>query len=120
MERWLLLVLLLLLLLLLMLLLLLLMPFHGQCVADCLTGLDVGTGVRSRRQAGAGSSSRLPCYLDSLGTGNGEGVGKNDLVYGRGVGWVLLGVGTDNYDTLRLLLRLRLLVGRGYRGCWST
>lgn len=97
--------------------LLLLMPFHGQCVADSLTGL--GIGVRSRRWAGAGSSSRLPCYLDSLGTRNGGGVGKNDLVYGRGVRWALLGVGTDYDDTLLLLL-LRLLVGSGYCGCWST
>lgn len=105
---------------LLLLVLLLLMPFHGQCVADSLTGLDLGVGVGSWRRAGAGSSSRLPCYLDSLGTGNGRGVGKNDLVYGRGVSWVLLRVGTDYYDTLRLLLRLRLLVGSGYRGCWST
>lgn len=107
MERW-------------LLLMLLLMPFHGQCVADSLTGLDLGIGVRSRRRAGGGSSSGLPCYLDSLGTGNGGGVGKNDLVYGRGVGWALLGVGTDYYDALRLLLRLRLLVGSGYQGCWST
>lgn len=103
-----------------MLLLMLLVPFHGQCVADSLIGLDLGTGVRGRRWAGAGSSSRLPCYLDSLGTGNGGGVGKNDLVYGGGVGWALLGVGTDYYYTLCLLLRLRLLVGRSYRGCWST
>lgn len=97
---------------------LLLMPFHGQCVADSLIRLDLGIGVRSRRRAGAGSSSRLSGYLDSLGTGNGGGVGKNDLVYGRGVGGVLLGVGTDYYYTLRLLLRL--LVGISYRGCWST
>lgn len=104
----------------LLLILLLLMPFHGQCLADSLTGLDLGIAVRSWRRAGARSSSRLPCYLDSLGTGNGGGVGKNNLVYGRGVGWALLRVGTDYYDTLRLLLRLRLLVGSGYRGCWST
>ena len=97
---------------------LLLMPFHGQCVADSLISLDLGSGVIDRRWAGAGSRSRLPCYLDSLGTGNGRGVGKNDLVYGRGVGGVLLGVGTDYYYTLRLLLRL--LVGSGYRGCWSN
>lgn len=103
-----------------LLLLLLLLPFHGKCVTDSLTGLDLGIGVRSRRRAGAGSSSRLPRYLDSLGTGNSGGVGKHDLVYGRGVDWVLLGIGTDYYDTLRLRLRLRLLVGRGYQGCWST
>lgn len=107
-ERW------------LLLMLLLLMPFHRQCVADSLTGLDLGIGVRSWRWAGVGSSSRLPCYLDSLGTRNGGGVGKNNLVYGRGVGWALLRGGTDYYDTLRLLLRLRLLVGSGYRGCRST
>lgn len=106
------------LLLMLLLVLLLLMPFHGQCVADSLIGLDLGSGVRGRRRAGAGSSSRLPCYLDSLGTGNGGGVGKNNLVYGRGVGRALLGVGANYYYTLRLLLRL--LVGSGYRGCWST
>jgi len=103
---------------LLLLLLLLLMPFRGQCMADSLTGLDLGIRVRSRRWAGTGSSSRLPCYLDSLGAGNGGRVGKNDLVYGRGVGCVLLGIGTDYDDTLRLLLRL--LVGRSYRGYWPT
>lgn len=100
--------------------LLLLMAFHGQCVAESLIGLDLGIGLRGRRRAGAGSSSRLPCYLDSLGTGNGGGVGKNNLVYGRGVGWALLGVGADYYYTLCLLLRLRLLAGSGYCGCWST
>lgn len=104
--------------LLLLLMRLLLMGFHGQCVADSLVGL--GVGVRSRGRPGAGSSSGLPCYLDSLGTGKGGGVGENDLVYGRGVGWALLGVGANYYDTLRLLLRRRLLVGSGYRGCWST
>lgn len=95
---------------------LLLMPFHRHRVADRLIGL--GVGERSGRRAGAGGSTRLPCYLDSLGTGNGGGVGKNDLVYGGGVGRALLRVGTDYDDTLRLLLRL--LVGSGYRGCWST
>lgn len=103
-------------------LLLMLMPFDGQCMADALIGLDLGVGVRSGRWAGAGSSSRLPSYLDGLGTRDSRGVGKNDLVYGRGVGWALLGVGADYYYTLRLLLRLRLmlLVGSGYCGCWST
>ena len=107
-------------LLLLLLMLLLLVPFDGQCVADSLTRLDWGVGVRNGRRAGAGSGSRLPCYLDSLGTGNGGGVGKNDLVYGRGVGGALLGVGADYYNALCLLLRRRLLAGSGYRGCWST
>lgn len=96
-----------------LLLLLLLMTFHGQCVADSLIGLDLGVGMRSRRRAEVGSNSGLPCDLDILGAG---GVGKNDLVYRRGVGWVLL----DYYETLRLLLWLRLLVGSGHHGRWST
>lgn len=98
----------------LLLLMLLLKPFHGQCVADSLIWLDLGIGVRGRWRAGAGSSSRLPCYLDSLDTGNGGGVGENDLVDCRGVGWALLGAGADYYYTLRLL------VLSGYRGCQST
>lgn len=97
---------------------LLLMPFDGQCMADSLIGLDLRAGVRRRRRAGTGSSSRLPRYLDSLGAWDGGRVGKNNLVYGGGVGGALLGVGTDYYYALRLLLRL--LVGRSYRGCWST
>lgn len=100
-------------------LMLLLKPLHGQCVADSLTGLDLGVGVRGRRWAGTGSSPGLPCYLDSLGARNGRGVGKNNLVEGRGVA-ALLGVGANYYYTLCLLLGLRLLVGSSYRSCWST
>ena len=90
----------------LLLMLLLLMPLHGQCMADSLTGLDLGVRVRRGRRTGTRNRSGLPCYLDSLGTRNGGGVGKNDLVYGRGVGCVLLRVRTNYYHTLWLLLRL--------------
>lgn len=87
------------------------MSFGGQCVADSLTGLDLGVGMRRRRRGGAGtrSSSRLPRYLDSLGTSDGGGVGENNLVYGGGVGGVGLRVGADDDHAL-------LLVGRSYRG----
>lgn len=91
--------------------LLLLMSLHGQSLADGLIGLDLAVDVR---WAGSRSSSGLSRFLDvGLRPGNGGRVGQNDLVDGRGVSRALLGAGIHQNDALRLLLRLRLLVGRG-------
>lgn len=87
------------------------MSLHGQSLADGLIGLDLAVDVR---RAGSGSSSRLPGDLDGrLRPGNSGRVGQNDLVDGGGVSRALLGAGIHQDDALRLLLRLRLLVGRG-------